>query len=164
MKPTALFICANSPYLGLGLDCYDIERDARTFSGCGPVIAHPPCRAWGRYKAWAKPRPDEKNLALWALDRVRIGGGVLEHPISSSLWARLSPLELARSVVIRQCDFGHRAEKATRLFWARLGPPPPFPPVYRGPLVPVEKMGRPERERTPPFLAQWLVQWCSTWR
>ena len=164
MKPVALFTCAGTPYRGLGLDCYDIARDARSFLGVGPVIAHPPCRAWGRYKAWAKPRPDEKGLALWALDLVRRNGGVLEHPLSSSLWAHLSPLERSRSLVIRQCDFGHRAEKETLLFWARLGPSPALPPSYDGPLVPVENMGRQERERTPPELARFLVEWVSTWR
>ena len=32
-----------------GVDAYDRLRDALTFSGGMPVIAHPPCRAWSVY-------------------------------------------------------------------------------------------------------------------
>ncbi|MWL55341.1 hypothetical protein GQL84_23735, partial [Escherichia coli] len=58
-------------------DVFDIERDARTFAGGMPVVAHPPCRAWGRLRKFAKPRPDEKALALFAVAQVRAFGGVL---------------------------------------------------------------------------------------
>lgn len=155
----ALFVCRTSPYWAMGLDCYDLARDAATFEGCGRVIAHPPCRAWGRYHHRAKPRVGEKDLALWALDLVRRNGGVVEHPAASGLWRYLQAGD--RTVTIRQCDFGHRAEKRTRLFYARLPPPPPLPGRRAGPYVPVEHMGRQERERTPLALAQWLVTWCQ---
>lgn len=155
----ALFVCASSPYWDLGLDCYDSQRDALTYQGGGRVIAHPPCRAWGRYKNRAKPRPGEKELALWALELVRRNGGVLEHPASSSLWSHLRPGET--SFLIRQCDFGHRAEKLTRLFYARMPRVPLIPDPVSGPFVLVENMGRQERERTPLALARWLVNWCN---
>lgn len=155
--PVALFTCASSPYLALGLECYDLARDARTYQGSGRVICHPPCRAWGKLKAFAKPRPDEKELALWALDLVRRNGGVLEHPASSSLWAHLRPGET--SILIRQSDFGHRAEKLTRLFYAKMARVPLLPDP-RPPTNTVENMCRQERERTPFELAQWLVTWC----
>jgi hypothetical protein len=32
-----------------GVEIYDEDRDARTFPGGMPVIAHPPCRRWTRY-------------------------------------------------------------------------------------------------------------------
>ncbi|WP_080675556.1 hypothetical protein [Rhodobacter capsulatus] len=156
----ALFICASSPYLALGVDCYDVVRDARTYSGSGKVIAHPPCRSWGRYKAVAKPRPGERELALWALDLVRRNGGVLEHPASSGLWRYLQPGET--TLLIRQADFGHRAEKLTRLFYARMPRVPLLPDRSTGPFVPVENMCRQERERTPRLLAEWLVTWCRS--
>lgn len=156
--PTALFTCRGSPYLALSVECFDLARDARTFCGSGRVIAHPPCRSWGRYHHVAKPRPGEKELALWALDLVRRNGGVLEHPASSKLWRHLQPGDT--TLLIRQCDFGHRSEKLTRLFHAGLSAHPLLPARYSGPLVPVEHLCRQERERTPPALAHWLVTWC----
>lgn len=158
--PVALFTCASSPYLALGLECFDLVRDARSYRGDGRVICHPPCRAWGRYEFCAKPRPGERDLALWALDLVRRNGGVLEHPASSKLWRHLQPGDT--SFLIRQCDFGHRAEKLTRLFYAGMPPVPALPPRYEGPLVPVTNMWRGERERTPDVLAEWLVTWCRS--
>lgn len=67
-------------------DVYDMERDARTYDGPHPVVAHPPCRAWGNFAMFAKPRPDERNLARLAVELVREFGGVLEHPYGSKLW------------------------------------------------------------------------------
>lgn len=156
----ALFVCRSSPYWALGLDCYDFERDARTYRGSGRVICHPPCRAWGRYAHRAKAGDGERDLALFALDLVRRNGGVLEHPASSRLWRHLLPGET--SFVVRQADFGHRAEKLTRLFYARMPRVPLLPEPVAGPFVPVEHMGRQERERTPPTLARWLVTWCQS--
>ena len=41
-----LFARADSIYKTLpGCDVYDIKRDARTWPGGCPVVAHPPCRA-----------------------------------------------------------------------------------------------------------------------
>lgn len=156
---TALFVCKSSPYWDL-VDCYDYERNALTFAGSGRVICHPPCRAWGRYKAVAKATPEEKQLALFALELVRANGGVLEHPVSSGLWKHLRPGET--SLVIRQADFGHRAEKLTRLFYAKMPRVPLLPEPAVPPFVPVENMGRAERERTPPNLAKWLVDWAQS--
>lgn len=156
---SVLFVSSTSAYWRVGVECYDLARDARSFVGPGPVICHPPCRAWGRYHTWAKPVPGEKDLALWSLDLVRSVSGVVEHPRSSMLWRHLLPGD--SSVVIRQCDFGHRAEKETRLFYAGLPSPPPLPP-RREATVCVEKMGRQERERTPPDLIDWLLTWCRS--
>ena len=87
MTVAVLFARADSCYKALpGCDVWDAERDARRWPGGCPVVAHPPCRAWGRLRHFAKPRPDEKALALWAVEQVRKFGGVLEHPASSTLW------------------------------------------------------------------------------
>lgn len=68
-----------------GYDIYDINRDARNYCKNYPVIAHPPCRAWGMLSHMANPRPDEKQLAYFALAQVRLNGGILEHPAGSRL-------------------------------------------------------------------------------
>lgn len=156
---SVLFVCRSSPYWNLPVDCYDLARDARTFDGSGPIIAHPPCRGWGRYHHVAKCQPGETDLALWAMDLVRKNGGVLEHPRSSMLWRHLQPGDL--SLTVRQCDFGHRAEKQTRLFYSRCAPPP-LPARYDGPLVSVENLGLAERERCPPAFCEWLAAFAST--
>jgi len=83
-----LFARADSVYKQLpGTDVYDMERDARIYDGPHPVVAHPPCRAWGRLRSFANPRPDERNLARLAVAMVREFGGVLEHPAGSTLWS-----------------------------------------------------------------------------
>ncbi len=59
-----LYARADSNYRALDrCDVWDAERDARRWPGGVPVVAHPPCRAWGRLRAFAKPREDEKALA-----------------------------------------------------------------------------------------------------
>lgn len=165
MTPHALFVCRSSPYWELlGADrCWDIKRDATGYDGEAPVIAHPPCRGWGRYRHLAKTRPGETDLAWFSLELVRRVGGVLEHPRSSSFWRRSGitlngQLDIwgGFGMVVRQCDFGHRAEKTTGLYFVRPVRIPPLPPA-RPWSVPVEKMGRQERERTPVELASWLV-------
>lgn len=124
-QPVAvLFARADSVYKTLdGCDVYDEARDARTYDGPWPVVAHPPCRAWGNFAMFAKPRPDERNLARLAVALVREFGGVLEHPAGSKLWdAQRLPAIGQRdawgghTLVIDQHWWGHRAQKRTRLY------------------------------------------------
>lgn len=50
MQPVALYVdVARGPYAGMGVECYGVERDATSYAGPAPVIAHPPCGHWGRY-------------------------------------------------------------------------------------------------------------------
>lgn len=107
----------NSNYLKLGLDCYDIKRNARTFCGNNPVIAHPPCRGWTRFgKAMgAKPRPGEKDLAYFCLERVILNGGVFEHPYESEFAILASDIPGVKSIIVQQDWFGYFAPKKTRL-------------------------------------------------
>lgn len=124
MDVGVLFSRADSIYKTLpGCDVYDIERDARTFPGGMPVVAHPPCRMWGKLRQFAKGRPDEKDLARFAVAMIRQWGGVLEHPYSSTLWPDQGLPEPGRrdeyggwTLVIDQDWFGHKAEKRTRLY------------------------------------------------
>ena len=184
-----LFARADSVYKTLpGCDVYDIERDARTWQGGAPVVAHPPCRAWGRLRAFAKPRHDEKDLARWAVAQVRQWGGVLEHPESSTLWAdqRLPRYQNERdghggwTLPIHQFWFGHRAQKRTWVYivgvnpWEipdlplRLGQSdcrirldkrrPDGTHIRKGDKDYQPILGDAEREHTPPELAAWLVE------
>lgn len=105
-------------------DVFDVERDARNYKGNQPVIAHPPCRAWGRLSHMAKPRPDEKELAIFSLELVRKNGGVLEHPYGSKLWPEYNIPDAVNgtdsfggyAITIDQFDFGHVARKKTKLY------------------------------------------------
>lgn len=177
-----LFARADSIYKGMpGLDVWDMERDARKFRGAGPVVAHPPCRAWGCLRAMAKPRPDEKELALYAVNQVRLNGGVLEHPAGSTLWpvAKLpEPGERDAwggfTMVVPQFWWGHQANKGTRLYICGCGPGdvPPVPLVLgeapltmsstRKELVAAglqkKELLKKDREKTPPAFAAWLVE------
>lgn len=170
-----LFARADSIYKQLPqCDVYDIERDARTYDGPYPVVAHPPCRAWGRLRAFANPRPDERNLARLAVAFVREFGGVLEHPAGSTLWqAQRLPRPGERdafggwSLVAPQKWWGHKAEKTTWFYvvGCEQGEMPDLPYVMGEATHVVQSRkhdSRPhitksEREQTPPELARWLV-------
>jgi len=120
-----LFARADSNYKALpGVDVWDIERDARRWPGGDFIVAHPPCRAWGRLRAFANPRPDEKQLAIFAVEQIRRWGGVLEHPKASPLWPAMdlpkpgAPADAhgGWSIEVEQFHWGHRAAKATWLY------------------------------------------------
>lgn len=104
------------------VDCYDIDRDARTFAGGLPVIAHPPCRAWSAFTSHqAKPREGEKELGPFCVDQVLANGGILEHPAYSRLFDHcgLPPAGKGNNDVftisIWQSWFGYDLRKATWL-------------------------------------------------
>jgi hypothetical protein len=124
---TALFVREDSIYKSFQIDCFDSQRDAKTFNGNNPVIAHPPCRAWGRLSQFAKPRPDEKELALFAVEVVRKNGGVLEHPYGSALWdvAKLPyPGNIddfgGYTLCVNQSWWGHKAQKKNTSLYSRM--------------------------------------------
>lgn len=173
-----LFARADSNYKTMPeCDVWDIERDARNFAGGMPIVAHPPCRAWGRMRQFAKPREDEKELARFAVANIRQWGGVLEHPAESTLWwDQLLPLPGRApdrfggwTMEFDQFHFGHRAEKSTWLYIVGCHPDdlPPIPqregspthcirPTKSYPRLP--SVTKAEREHTPPALAAWLVE------
>lgn len=161
----------NGPYADLigSAQCWGIERDARAYNGPGPVVAHPPCKPWGRLSwSWANKnardgldRSAEKACAPRAVEQVRAFGGVLEHPDGSRIWAECglpAPMPLSVlcaqmfpvrefTILIEQCDWGFPARKRTRLFFSGVNPRslPPMPP----PGTPTMCIGtsREDRER-----------------
>jgi hypothetical protein len=86
----ALYVQTDGVYAGLpGVDLWDEARDARTYAGPHPVVAHPPCQRWGRFWHGSPRKPHQHTLGdddgcfAAALASVRRWGGVLEHPADS---------------------------------------------------------------------------------
>ena len=120
-KVAALFVRRDSIYKTMpGVDCYDIDRDARTFPGGMPIVAHPPCRTWGKYSHRAKAPEGEHELALWAVEQVCKWGGVLEHPIGSALKSHLPYIreygKWSQLYYLNQGWFQHLALKPTMIY------------------------------------------------
>jgi len=142
----ALFVEKGGVYYGRDdVDPWDQERDARNYPGPHPVVAHPPCKRWGRY--WSGgPSAKVKRLkgndrgcfdrALWA---VRTFGGVIEHPEASHAftwhglpkppkgggWIRRLGCD-GWACCVEQGHYGHPARKATWLYYEGESEPPPL--------------------------------------
>jgi len=181
-KISVLFVRTDSIYKTLVLDCYDITRDARLYPGPNPIIAHPPCRAWSRMKHFAKPRPDEKQLAIFSISKIRELGGVLEHPSGSSLWSHLN-LPLGKNydeyggftISVNQFWFGHLCQKRTLLYicGCTRSEVPSLPLKFdaiehqissskrNSRSTGKKDISKASREETPLLFAQWLIQLAS---
>jgi len=179
MKTVAvLFAMSPSIYDELPeVEVYNKARDALTFTGGMPIVAHPPCAQWGRLRYFATDNPEEKTLATWAVDQLREWGGVLEHPVGSSLWRDKGlpkPQERDQfggfTLPVHQNWFGHRARKPTLLYIVGVEPRalPAMPLSISPPTATIETeiRGRPgalpavsraERSATPLAFAEWLV-------
>ena len=176
----ALYVQERGCYVGLdGVDPWPESRDARTYAGPYPVVAHPPCERWGRY--WfggpsVKERRvlgDDGGCFAAALASVRRWGGVLEHPEGSQAWpwhGLATPPRAGGWVpadalggwtcCVAQGHYGHPAIKRTWLYAFGVALPeltwgdPPAP--TRRPIVErertrgvVELMSRRQRAATP---------------
>lgn len=180
-KISVLFARKDSVYKTIpGADVWDLERDALSFPGGNPCVAHPPCRLWGALKGLSTAPESEKALALFAVRKVRKWGGVLEHPAHSKLWQAAGlplpsePLDSfgGFSIALRQWVFGHRAEKWTWLYICGV-PQKQIPdvPSRSGEITHVitqslrknqpgwrPRVTTPEREHTPIAFALWLIE------
>jgi hypothetical protein len=151
-----------------GLEVYDKARDARSYIGSAPVIAHPPCRLWGNLKHFSKaPDPEaEKELGRYCARQVIRCGGVLEHPFRSGLFADMGlpeggmTNEHGFTLEVLQRWWGHSMLKTTWLFFARMNADklPPIRPVLTGRRKDIKDLSRRQREATPPAMATWLVE------
>ena len=177
-------------YKTMGADVWDADRDARKWRGGTPVVAHPPCRAWGRLRRFAKPQPGELDLARFAVAQVRKYGGVLEHPECSTLWPDQGLPEPGQrdeyggwTLPVHQYWWGHRAQKKTLLYIVGCEPRDvPQMPIQLGTsdcVIRLDKrradgshirkgdsdwrrpLGPAEREATPPAFAAWLLELAS---
>jgi hypothetical protein len=138
----ALYVQPNGCYAGeAGIDAWDEKRDARKYTGNLPVIAHPPCQLWGalafvNYKRWGgkhnKPENDGGCFES-ALANVNRCGGVLEHPAKTRAFKKYG-LEKPKGIgwqksgdgwvcEVWQSAYGHRANKATWLYYKGKNPP-----------------------------------------
>jgi hypothetical protein len=152
-----------------GVEVYDKKRDAHTFPGGMPVIAHPPCRAWSAFCAHqANPEPGEKELGLWCVEQVRRWGGVLEQPAHSRLWetTRLpkpgrAENEQSWSLEVWQAWFGYPQKKATWLYfsglWRHEVDYPLILTANGGNKHQWQVMSGVQKSATTPLFAQWLV-------
>jgi hypothetical protein len=130
----ALFVATGGVYFGLpNVDPWDEPRDARRYAGPHPVVAHPPCGAWGVFarQGWThRELGDDDGCFASALASVRRWGGALEHPADSSAWRAHGLLPPTRGHVgwrvadwlggwtcyVEQGNYGHRARKPTWLY------------------------------------------------
>lgn len=163
---SVLFARSDSCYFELVHDVWDMARDARNYKGSNPVVCHPPCRGWGRLRHWAKPRPDEKALALFAVEQVRRCGGVLEHPWGSTLWHAAGLPHPGKvdawggwTLLVDQGWWGHPAPKPTYVYIVgvtreEVGD---LPVQLRRAAGRTLELSPADRERTPPRFAAFLV-------
>lgn len=134
VRVAALFVESGGVYFGLpDVDPWDEERDARLYAGPYPVVAHPPCKRWGRFAGQVERRfgyriGDDAGCFAAAVEAVQTFGGVIEHPAYSKAWGRFDlarptwrggwtyGLDGGASCYVEQWHYGHPAKKATWLY------------------------------------------------
>lgn len=131
----ALYVDPQGVYGGIpGVECWGEVRDARTYAGPHPVVAHPPCQRWGRFWHGSPRKPhqfklgDDKGCFWAALTAVRTWGGVLEHPADSKAWPWFNIVKPKRgggwiktacggwTCYVEQGHYGHASRKQTWLY------------------------------------------------
>lgn len=176
----ALYVQRGGHYYGLdGVEPWDELRDARTYNGPHPVIAHPPCTRWCQLAYIVQKRygyrvGDDGGCFEAALAAVRRWGGVLEHPAFSYAWPAFALPKPPRAgwqqtmcggwvAQVSQSAYGHRARKRTWLYYVGKNPPPELNWIEPAPTAqvsfcknhgnsPLPRLGKKEASQTPlPF-------------
>ena len=174
---SVLFTQKNTIYKQLNVDCWDEVRDARNYKGDNAIIAHPPCRSWGRLSHFSKHPSDEPGLALYAISIIKKNGGVLEHPYGSRLFPTYLPYPGnydaygGFTVSIDQFWFGHKAIKKSFIYicGTTLNKLPALPLRFdavehvvnsssRHKYRNIKEISKNERSATPINLALWLIE------
>lgn len=118
-----MYVSGTGPYASdPRCDAWTAGRDAKTYAGPLPVVAHPPCGPWSRLNFLC--RKQDPTCGPRAVEQVRAFGGVLEHPANSKLfrhcrlpWPGELPDEFGgRTYAVRQVSWGHACEKPTWLY------------------------------------------------
>lgn len=174
----ALYVDPRGPYPSLVREWYDEGRDAKTYAGPWPVVAHPPCGPWGRLRFLC--RKQDASCGPHAVAMVRRFGGVLEHPSESLLFRACAmpfPDELTdgygRTYALRQVSWGHSCEKPTWLYVVGVDPKLVISGLRRGGAATHRVTSGPrgpqlptashiKRRLTPPAFARWLVELAAT--
>ncbi len=134
----ALYVMTDGHYFNLpGVDPWDEPRNAMSYTGTDPVVAHPPCQRWCRLagfceKVYGIPKHEDGGTFAHALATVRRNGGVLEHPAFSDAWPYHGIAKPPTTggwvraddhggwtTHVEQGWYGHRARKATWLYAVR---------------------------------------------
>lgn len=175
-----LYADPRGPYPELVTEVYDERRDAKTYAGVLPVVAHPPCGPWGPMRHLNQKQ--DPSCGPHAVEVVRRNGGVLEHPKGSTLFRHCGmphPGELPDAwggvtFEVAQVDWGHVARKRTWIYVVGAPPgsipsnPPPREPTHwcsgvhtpgaRGKPPPGIKIASAQqRRRTPVAFARFLI-------
>lgn len=132
----ALYVQPDGCYADLpGVEVWDQARDARTYAGPHPVVAHPPCQRWGRFWHGSTRKPhqfrkgEDEGCFAAALAAVRLFGGVIEHPADSHEWAAFglnrppraggwvqADMQGGWTCYVEQGHYGHFSRKPTWLY------------------------------------------------
>lgn len=168
-KIPVLFVHQRSNYKKIPFfDCYDEKRNALSYKGSNPVIAHPPCRLWSKLRSFSKAPASEKSLAIWSIELVRLVGGIVEHPYDSQLWKEIECPGVGEfdkfggtSFVFDQFDFGYYTRKRTRIYIVGLNSLKELPRLNLR-FVPVtrkfQNLSPKQRSETTPELCLWFLE------
>ena len=181
---TALFVDRNGIYPKLLDNWFDADKDARNYNGIDTVVCHPPCQLWVNfaslnYKRYGGEhnRPgNDGGCFKFALDTVRMNGGVLEHPAGSKAWESFQltkPKGIGWNKVsdneyvceIWQSAYGHKARKRTWLLYVGKECPSDGkwdrnPGTHQIGHFDIKKpvLSKKESSATPVEFAKWLIQ------
>ncbi|MFG0249783.1 MAG: hypothetical protein ACF8OB_12925 [Phycisphaeraceae bacterium JB051] len=165
-RVAALCVEPAGVYPELVADWYDQERDARSFAGGKPVIAHPPCGPWGRL--WKQCINQDMSLGPWCVQQVQRWGGVLEHPAHSRLFAACNLPEPGQfpdafggqTYLTWLSAFGAPVAKPTWLYVVGVDDFPDFP-RKRPAITTVDRLHSSTRQLTPRPMAEFLIELAS---
>ena len=175
-KVSVLFVRKNSNYQKFAnVELFDIDRDAKSFPMNSAIVAHPPCRLWGKLHHFSTAPENEKFLAIYSINLARILGGVVEHPSGSTLFEYMDCGTIAKPdenqgyvISVDQSWFGHPCIKRTYLYICGV--------LYKHPAIPLTfnahthtvssakkpngllQASRKMREYTPILFCAWLLE------